>query len=82
MRVESLKMNSSDGSTVGLSGAGGAGDGRPAPRSAVPALTVLCHPDLRRVGDRAPLPELALGRAPRALGRRLREMGLGNPMTP
>src|SRR5262245_60242414 len=52
---------SRDGSTVGLSRGLGAADGRTAPRRAVPTLTVLCHPDLDRVGDRAPLPELARG---------------------
>ena len=53
-----------DGSTAGLSGtfdprawSGGA-------RSAVgvPTLTVLSHPDVRRVGDRSPLHEIPLGR--------------------
>jgi len=52
---------SKDGSTVGLSHGMGAAGGRTAPRRAVPTLTVLCHPDLDRVGDRAPLPELARG---------------------
>src|SRR5262245_16270513 len=63
-RLESPKMKASkDGSTVGLSRGLGAAGRRTAPRRAVPTLTVLCHPDLARVGDRAPLPELARGGA-------------------
>jgi two-component system nitrogen regulation response regulator GlnG len=51
-------MSSIDGSTAGLSAAfRGAPAGSEAP-AAVPALTLLCHPDLGRVGDRALLGEL------------------------
>ena len=45
-------------STVnGLSRSSGAG----APR--VPGLTVVAHPDVRRVGERVALPEISSGRA-------------------
>jgi two-component system nitrogen regulation response regulator GlnG len=37
------------------------GSGASAPR--VPGLTVVCHPDIGRVGERVALPELASGRA-------------------
>jgi two-component system nitrogen regulation response regulator GlnG len=60
----------SDASTLGVSGTGRLPPiqgGRTGP-AAVPALTLLYHPDLRRVGDRALLSELALGREAR-LGR-------------
>jgi two-component system nitrogen regulation response regulator GlnG len=53
-----------DASTVGLSGTGkGAGTrGEGTPSAPLPALTVLHHPDPRRVGDRVFLSEIALGR--------------------
>ena len=54
----------SDASTLGMSGTGRLSPiqgGRTSP-AAVPALTLLYHPDLRRVGDRALLSELPLGR--------------------
>jgi two-component system nitrogen regulation response regulator GlnG len=60
----------SDASTLGMSGTGrlppihGGGSGP----AAIPALTLLYHPDLRRVGDRALLSEIPLGRESR-LGR-------------
>ena len=36
--------------------------GRPAAPILIPGLTILYHPDLRRIGDRAPLAHLASGR--------------------
>lgn len=59
-----------DASTMGLSGAGrlpAMPRGRTGP-AAVPTLTLLYHPDLCRVGERALLSELLLGREAR-LGR-------------
>jgi two-component system nitrogen regulation response regulator GlnG len=54
----------STGSTAGYSTEGMAPVGRGAPGvRRVPALTVLAHPDLDRIGDRALLGELAGGRA-------------------
>jgi two-component system nitrogen regulation response regulator GlnG len=38
------------------------GDRRKRARSRIPVLTILCHPDARRVGEQAPLSELASGR--------------------
>jgi two-component system nitrogen regulation response regulator GlnG len=54
----------SDGSTLGMSGTGRLPpiSGGRTGSAAVPALTLLYHPDLRRVGDRALLSELPLGR--------------------
>jgi two-component system nitrogen regulation response regulator GlnG len=54
----------SDASTLGMSGTGRLPpiQGGRAGLAAVPALTLLYHPDLRRVGDRALLSELPLGR--------------------
>ncbi len=60
----------SDASTVGLSGTGrlrAIPRGKSSPAS-IPTLTLLYHPDLRRVGERALLSELTLGREAR-LGR-------------
>jgi two-component system nitrogen regulation response regulator GlnG len=60
----------SDASTVGLSGTGRLPTiprGKSSPAS-IPALTLLYHPDPRRIGERALLGELTLGREAR-LGR-------------
>ena len=60
----------SDASTLGLSGTGRLRTiprGKSSPAS-IPTLTLLYHPDLRRVGERALLSELTLGREAR-LGR-------------
>jgi two-component system nitrogen regulation response regulator GlnG len=53
----------SDGSTVGMTGIGGFGE-RSEERSTLrlPTLSILYHPDLRRIGARAFLSELAIGR--------------------
>jgi len=58
-----MANHQSDGSTIGLSGTGrltGIQGERSSPVS-VPTLTLLHHPDLRRVGERALLSELPLG---------------------
>ena len=76
----------SDASTVGLSGTGrlrAIPRGKSSPAS-IPTLTLLHHPDLRRVGERALLSELALGREAR-LGRHEPEFSkpesaLGEPL--
>jgi two-component system nitrogen regulation response regulator GlnG len=58
-----MKTEKSDGSTVGMTGISGFGD-RGEERSGLrlPTLTVLYHPDLRRIGSRAFLSELLVGR--------------------
>ncbi len=58
-----MKIEKSDGSTVGMTAIGGIGD-RSEERSGLrlPALTVLYHPDLRRIGARVFLNELLVGR--------------------
>src|SRR6185436_13801663 len=58
-----MKSEKSDGSTVGITAIGGIGD-RSEERSGLllPALTILYHPDLRRIGARAFLSELLVGR--------------------
>jgi len=58
-----MKIEKSDGSTVGMTGIGGLGD-RGEERSGLrlPTLTILYHPDLRRIGSRAFLSELLVGR--------------------
>ena len=71
-RLECRQMThfKSDASTVGLSGTGrlrAIPRGKSSPAS-IPTLTLLYHPDLRRVGERALLSELTLGREAR-LGR-------------
>jgi two-component system nitrogen regulation response regulator GlnG len=52
-----------DASTAGLSGAGSrtGANGERAPSAILPALSVLHHPDPRRVGDRVLLSEIARG---------------------
>jgi two-component system nitrogen regulation response regulator GlnG len=70
-----MTHSKSDASTVGLSGTGrlpAVQRGRTHPAS-VPVLTLLYHPDLRRVGERALLSELPLGREVR-LGRQEPEL--------
>jgi two-component system nitrogen regulation response regulator GlnG len=58
-----MKGHRTDGSTVGPSARlAGADPGIPRQTPAVPALTVLFHPDLRRVGERVVLSEIPLGR--------------------
>ena len=59
-----MSQETSDGSTVGWSGTGGLGPGRAHERTTdrLPALTVLYHPDLRRIGHRVLLPGLLIGR--------------------
>ncbi|HKV11558.1 MAG TPA: sigma 54-interacting transcriptional regulator [Thermoanaerobaculia bacterium] len=55
-------MATIDGSTAGLSRTGWfSGDDVRLPET-LPALTILYHPDVRRVGERAVLGEIALGR--------------------
>src|SRR5215213_8837253 len=64
-RVQSsaMKIEKSDGSTVGMTGIGGLGDrGEERPGLRLPTLTILYHPDLRRSGSRAFLSELLVGR--------------------
>ncbi|HYU33438.1 MAG TPA: sigma-54 dependent transcriptional regulator [Thermoanaerobaculia bacterium] len=58
-----MKTEKSDGSTVGMTAVGGYGD-RSEERSGLrlPTLTILYHPDLRRIGARAFLSELLVGR--------------------
>jgi two-component system nitrogen regulation response regulator GlnG len=59
-----MTQGKTDGSTAGLSGGfdprGFQGEARLA--VSVPALTILCHPDARRVGEWVPLPEIPHGR--------------------
>ena len=59
-----MSQRTSDGSTAGLSGIHGPRDGQQEMRLSgpVPALTLLFHPDVRRVGERLLLSEVALGR--------------------
>ncbi len=58
-----MKTERSDGSTVGMTGISGLGDrGEERSRLRLPTLTVLYHPDLRRIGSRAFLSELLVGR--------------------
>jgi two-component system nitrogen regulation response regulator GlnG len=58
-----MAQQKTDGSTVGLSGTGIGSEERQE-RSSVPSptLSILYHPDLRRIGDLAPLNEILLGR--------------------
>jgi two-component system nitrogen regulation response regulator GlnG len=58
-----MKTERSDGSTIGMTGISGLGDrGEERSRLRLPTLTVLYHPDLRRIGARAFLSELLVGR--------------------
>jgi two-component system, NtrC family, nitrogen regulation response regulator GlnG len=58
-----MKIEKSDGSTVGMTAIGGLGDrGEDRPGLRLPTLTILYHPDLRRIGSRAFLSELLVGR--------------------
>jgi two-component system, NtrC family, nitrogen regulation response regulator GlnG len=58
-----MNPHRTDGSTVGPSaGLAGVDPGLPRETPAVPALTLLFHPDLRRVGERVILGEIPLGR--------------------
>ena len=52
----------SEDRTAGLTGIAGALKASPAPPPAIPTLTILYHPRLERVGERAVLRELALGK--------------------
>ncbi|MFL6197104.1 MAG: sigma 54-interacting transcriptional regulator [Thermoanaerobaculia bacterium] len=58
-----MTQGKSDGSTAGLSGGFDPRAWRGEARSAagIPTLTILCHPDLRRVGEWTLLPEVPLG---------------------
>ncbi len=68
--LDHLQGDSLDDSTIQAGSALGRQTAdRHAQGSAVPALTILFHPDLGRIGDRALLPELQRGR-PVALSRR------------
>jgi len=59
-----MVQRKTDGSTVGLSGTGLSAEalGQERPRQPLPTLTVLYHPDLRRIGNLLTLAELPLGR--------------------
>ncbi|HYO14257.1 MAG TPA: sigma 54-interacting transcriptional regulator [Thermoanaerobaculia bacterium] len=58
-----MNPHRTDGSTVGPSARlAGTDPGIPRETLAVPVLTLLFHPDLRRVGDRVVLSEIPLGR--------------------
>jgi two-component system, NtrC family, nitrogen regulation response regulator GlnG len=59
-----MKPQRADGSTVGISGTGLGSEAGTQDRASVPfpTLTILYHPDLRRIGDLVPLSEIALGR--------------------
>jgi two-component system nitrogen regulation response regulator GlnG len=63
LQSSQMTQRKTDGSTVGLSGTD-LGSGARAERSAepVPTLTILYHPDLRRIGDLVGLSEIPLGR--------------------
>src|SRR6185369_459309 len=61
---QQMVQRKTDGSTVGLSGTGLSAEalGQERPRQPLPTLTVLYHPDLRRIGNLLTLAELPLGR--------------------
>ena len=61
--ISQMTFMYSDGSTVGQSGTGAAARSREpiSAASVLPALTVLYHPDLERIGERAILNEIARG---------------------
>jgi len=58
-----MKIEKTDGSTVGMTSISGLGDRiEDGPGLRLPALTILYHSDLRRIGSRAFLSELLVGR--------------------
>jgi two-component system nitrogen regulation response regulator GlnG len=59
-----MMQRKTDGSTVGLSGTDMSAEAlrQERPQQPLPTLTVLYHPDLRRIGDLVPLAELSFGR--------------------